>query len=118
MSNLANNMKAVAKNQDQTQKDRFARADSAPPLFDTTAAIPPKEGKGKVEKVERNSFSFPKSDHDLINSIYERCLDHRKVVTNSEIVRAAIRAFSQLSNEEIIKAIEGLEKVKAGRKSK
>jgi|GEM_PF-547757 hypothetical protein len=69
----------------------------------------------KKEKVIRDSFTLPSGDYELIATIRQRCLNSAVNATKSEVIRAGLHILQSLSNEELIRAIESLEKVKTGR---
>lgn len=69
----------------------------------------------KKDKVIRDSFTLPSGDYELIAIIRQRCLESAVNATKSEVVRAGLHILQSLSDEELIGAIESLEKVKTGR---
>lgn len=69
----------------------------------------------KKQKVIRDSFTLPSGDYELIASIRQRCLKSAVNATKSEVIRAGLHILQSLSDEELIRAIESLEKVKTGR---
>lgn len=69
----------------------------------------------KKEKVIRDSFTLPSDDYELIATIRQRCLKSAVNATKSEVIRAGLHILQSLSDEELIRAIESLEKVKTGR---
>lgn len=69
----------------------------------------------KKEKVIRDSFTLPSYDYELIATIRQRCLKSAVNATKSEVIRAGLHILQSLSDEELIRAIESLEKVKTGR---
>ena len=75
----------------------------------TPAEIPAKK-KPALEKVVRDAFSMPASDHRLITEL--RVLMTRSDGTQlnkSEVVRAALRAFRRLPDAEIRRAAAEIE---------
>ncbi|MHC5818010.1 MAG: hypothetical protein ACYT04_19470 [Nostoc sp.] len=69
----------------------------------------------KKEKVIRDSFTLPSGDYELIATIRQRCLKSAVNATKSEVIRAGLHILQSLSDKELIRAIESLEKVKTGR---
>ncbi|MBD0262480.1 MAG: hypothetical protein ICV78_07045 [Tolypothrix sp. Co-bin9] len=67
------------------------------------------------EKVIRDSFTLPSGDYELIATIRHRCLNSAVNATKSEVIRAGLHVLLSLSDEDLISAIESLEKVKTGR---
>ncbi|MBD2596037.1 hypothetical protein H6G74_17140 [Nostoc spongiaeforme FACHB-130] len=71
----------------------------------------------QLQKVIRDSFTLPSGDYELITTIRQRCLNSAVNVTKSEVVRAGLHILQSLSDEELVQAINSLEKVKTGRPS-
>lgn len=69
-----------------------------------------------VERVVRDSFTLPQSDYDLISLARERCLGQGVNVTKSEVIRAGLQVLRDLGDEELLRVVGGLVKVKTGRK--
>lgn len=67
------------------------------------------------EKVIRDSFTLPSGDYELIAAIRQRCLNSALNATKSEVIRAGLHILMSLSDEDLVNAIENLEKVKTGR---
>jgi Arc/MetJ-type ribon-helix-helix transcriptional regulator len=95
--------------------DRFARADA---VLETS-------GAGKAEntdtaaiehqRVLRDSFSLPASDYALIGTLRERALKAGVHANKSELVRAGLRMLLEMREDEFIRAVERIEKIKTGR---
>jgi len=69
------------------------------------------------EKVIRDSFTLPSKDYELIAAIRQRYLGLAVNATKSEVIRAGLHILQSLSDEELVQAIDSLEKVKTGRPS-
>lgn len=122
--------------------DRFAKADAAtgfarpnpaatepvapptvaPPPLPAVQATPaaqastPGRGAGKA-KVIRDGFSMPASDYELIDEIQRRLIRREIVATKSQVLRAAIRRFVKLSDDQIVKLIADVDRLKPGPKA-
>lgn len=98
----------------ETVRDRFEKAESLlknkSSQVDPSADAPPPK-----EKVIRDSFTLPSKDYELIATIRQRCLKLATNVNKSEVIRAGLHILESLSDEELLQAIERLEKVKTGR---
>jgi hypothetical protein len=106
-----------------TPEDRFSRADAfldrgtapiapnAAPAAMAPAAPPP-----PAKTVIRDSFSFPEEDYALIASLQNRLLALRRMTTKSEILRAGLKALQGMGDDELVVAIERVERLKVGRK--
>lgn len=76
-----------------------------------------KEQEEKREAVIRDSFTMPQDDYTLIAQVRERALSVGVSVTKAEILRAALKTFSNLKDAELIDTLASLDKVKTGRPS-
>jgi hypothetical protein len=87
--------------------DRFEKADN---LFI-------KEFKPEYEKINviRDTFTLPEKDYDLIGYCKNKLLQNKISTTKSEIIRAGLIILSGLTNNELINAINHVEKIKTGR---
>lgn len=97
------------KTEEQALEARFEKADA---LFETKqqrAAAP------APERVIRDSFTLPAADYQLIGELRTRCLRLATNATKSELIRAGLHALQQMPNEELLKLIQNLPKVKIGR---
>ncbi|MGF1485921.1 MAG: hypothetical protein ACFBSE_02290 [Prochloraceae cyanobacterium] len=110
LSALSDSIEAEA----EVVKTKFDRADAyfndSQPTNQTTQKDFPKHSK-----VIRDSFTFPEIDHNLIADLRSRCLKIATVANKSEILRAGLTLLSQLSDRELVAAIEQLPKIKTGR---
>ena len=85
-----------------------------------------KVGKqGKAKKVEpkkakliRDSFTFPEPDYLLLSVLKQRALAARREIKKSELLRAGLKALNAMPDEELFKALDGVERIKTGRPSK
>lgn len=108
---------------------RAAPAKSAKPLAVTDKPAPVKssakvgeakevnESKhpAKKPKLVRDSFTFPAADYALIGSLKQRSLKAGHEVKKSELLRAGLAALSELSDPALLKALQGIDRLKPGR---
>lgn len=73
--------------------------------------------KPQDQKVVHDAFTMLSGDVELIKEIKKRCVSFDIDANKSLVVRAALRALSQLSKEEIKTIISNLPSVKKGRPS-
>ncbi|PSB03116.1 hypothetical protein [Merismopedia glauca] len=97
-----------------TTADRFEQAEAF--FEDNLPTLPSSKADSKTQV--RDSFTFPLEDHELIEKIINRCLKQAVSVNKSETLRAALRLLHSLSDEELIKAFSGIERIKTGRPPK
>jgi hypothetical protein len=110
--------------EDEAVRNRFEKAESLLEKTHPTSSQPTDFKQplsedalqpGKKEKVIRDSFTLPSGDYELITTIRQRCLNSAVNATKSEVIRAGLHILQSLSDEELVRAIESLEKVKTGR---
>lgn len=113
---LGEAMSSSLRSEKSSVEKRFEKADRLFPggASEKTPTVKPVP----VERVIRDNYSMPQSDHEMISGLRERCLKLRMSVTKSEILRAGLHALDSLSDQELKKVIESLEKLKPGRRSK
>lgn len=70
------------------------------------------------QKLVRDSFTMPRADFSLINSLKERALTFRRPTKKSELLRAGLHALSTLPDAKLKLVLEGLVPLKAGRPKK
>jgi hypothetical protein len=78
------------------------------------AASDAKKPQMKV-KLVRDSFTLPEVDHDLIKQCKKAAIAGGRETKKSEVVRAAIRAFSELSTAQQLAAYAKLQSIAVGR---
>lgn len=117
--------------------DRFAKADSvllamkpdgATAVVEAPVEVPPKEApvstpseahpqeSPKVDAVVRDTFSMPAGDHALIEQLRVRAAKQGRNTNKSEVIRAGLKALSGVPADQLVALLEGLERVKPGRK--
>ncbi len=72
----------------------------------------------KKPKLVRDSFTFPESDYALIAELKQRALAAGCEAKKSEVLRAALVVLSGLSEQDLVNAINGIDKLKPGRPAK
>ena len=89
-----------------------------PPANDKSRKKPAKKAKAekvKAEKVVRDSFTMPKSDYALIDTLKKKCLASGVAVKKSELLRAGLAALHGMLGESLLVAVKDLAQVKTGR---
>lgn len=66
-------------------------------------------------KVVRDSFSMPEAEYRTVATVQKRMIKKEKVVSKSEIVRAAFTLLDKLSDKELVELFDSLRKVRPGR---
>lgn len=120
-------LSASLKAEDEAVKSRFEKAesllgersqpsdlpDNSPPA--SSPVLPDIRAQPKKERVIRDSFTLPSGDYDLIAATRKRCLGSAVNVTKSEVIRAGLHALMEMSEEDLVRLVSSLEKVKTGR---
>jgi hypothetical protein len=77
-----------------------------------------KAKKASKKKVMRDSFTMPQSEYQKIADIKAICLKAGMHVKKSEVLRAGLKALSDLNATQMKRALSELEKIKTGRPKK
>jgi Arc/MetJ-type ribon-helix-helix transcriptional regulator len=130
-------LRKTVTNQKDVIDDRFAKADSVlltmklelPPAPKTSEAPSSASSSEKVidvgpplapskgdAMVIRDTFSMPPDDHKLIEQLRVRAAREGRNTNKSEVIRAGLRALDSLQSAQLVELLEGLERVKPGRK--
>ena len=92
----------------QALEQRFNAADRQ---TSTAAAVPAPRSPGGVI---RASFSFPPNDHQLLDTLQERCLASGFFATKSELVRAGLHVLMELPDDGFARALSRVETLRRG----
>lgn len=83
---------------------------SQPECGDESATSAPRNATGVV----RDTFSMPPADNELIDTLRARAARLGRIRYRSEIVRAALRSLAALDEENMIAAVDAVERVEQG----
>ena len=89
-----------------------------PAVSSVAAPVGKKKSVGKKNKPVRDSFTMPEQEYARIAELKERVLRAGLAVKKSELLRAGLVTLSQLSDEQLKKALQALDKIKTGRPAK
>lgn len=83
----------------------------------------PKAGKDAVQrsqkiKMVRDGFTFPEAEHKRLVEMKKRLIELGTEVKKGELVRAGLVMLASLDNEQLMKAVSGVQKLKTGRPKK
>ena len=93
-------------------KNRFAIADT---IFETDT----KEVFPKLQKpVIRKSVSFPEETLVSIDTIKDRALNKKIILSDSEVVRLGVQMVFELQEEELYKKAGDIKRISSGRPKK
>lgn len=74
--------------------------------------------KEKREKVVRDSFSMPASEHRRIKALREQLGQAGKLSSKSEVLRAGLFLLGERSSEELVALLDGLPPVTKAKRTK
>lgn len=74
-----------------------------------------KAKKDRKAKLIRDSFKFPEEEYLAFEALKSRCLAKGYVAKKSELVRAGLLALAAMTDEELLKSVSAVEKLKTGR---
>jgi hypothetical protein len=97
------------------KKPTANRAPAKPPAVAKKAMTSDAKKSQPKVKLVRDSFTLPEVDHDLIKQCKKAAIVSGRETKKSEVVRAAIRAFSELSTAQQLAAYAKLQSIAVGR---
>ena len=93
---------------------------AAPKAAAKPAAKPaaPKVEKAKKPKMVRDSFTIPKNEYDVLDSLKQRALQLGNPVKKTELIRAGMKAIAALGDAAFKAALAAVPSLKTGRPAK
>lgn len=79
---------------------------------------PVKEVKAKKPKLVRDSFTIPKDEYAVIDSLKDRAIGLSHPVKKSELLRAGLKLLAGLSDAALRTALQSVPSIKTGRPTK
>ena len=104
--------KAEAKKAPAAKK---AVAPKAPKATAASVAKASKEIKAKKPKLVRDSFTIPKDEYAVIETLKQRAATLAQPVKKSELLRAGLKALAGLSDAALRSALQAVPSIKTGR---
>lgn len=94
-----------------------AAAEKAPASKPATATKPAKatEPKGKKPKLVRDSFTIPKDEYTVLDTLKDRATALAHPVKKSELLRAGLKVLAGLSDSALRSALQAVPSIKTGR---
>lgn len=100
-----------------------AAAEKAPASKPATATKPAKavaavkatEPKGKKPKLVRDSFTIPKDEYAVLDTLKDRATALAHPVKKSELLRAGLKVLAGLSDSALRSALQAVPSIKTGR---
>jgi len=72
----------------------------------------------KQDKVVRDSFSMPKSEHASLKDLRSALARKGRICTKSELLRAGVQLVTAMKPAELLQLIDGLAPVAKGKRKK
>jgi len=66
-------------------------------------------------KLVRDSFTIPKAEYAVLDSLKVRCVNLKRPVKKSELLRAGIGALNGMSDKALLAAVNAVPSLKTGR---
>ncbi len=66
-------------------------------------------------KLVRDSFTIPKTEYVVLDSLKVRAADLKRPTKKSELIRAGIAVLKKMSDKEFLAAVNGVQSLKTGR---
>lgn len=109
-------VRATVTQQDMALVDRFDKADSI--LLKAPEAASEPMPRPQKSSVIRDTFSMPPNDYARIEELRIMAnKEGRSSTSKSEVVRAGLQALGLLNGQQLVEALNRLEKLVPGRKS-
>ena len=112
--------KSVATKKSTAKKTAVKKA-SAPPVTTkktAKASATVQATKVKKAKLVRDSFTIPKNEYVVIDSLKKRAIASGQAVKKSELLRAGIKALAAMSEIQFKAALSNVPPIKTGRPKK
>ncbi len=104
--------------EEQAVKGKYAKFDKAETALakkeSSVSNEHPVNGDGKVI---RDSFTMPMTDYELIEPLKKRCMKAGISANKSELLRAGLRALTEMSDRDLLQLLERQVRVKPGRRA-
>ena len=99
-------------------KQTTAQTPTVKPIAATQGVAAPKLLKEKKVKLVRDSFTIPKPEYLVLDSLKARALVLSQAVKKSELLRAGIKALAAMNDTQFLASIKAVPALKSGRPSK
>ena len=112
--------KSVATKKATAKKTAVKKASAPPATTKKTAKASATVQATKVKKAKlvRDSFTIPKSEYVVIDSLKKRAITSGQAVKKSELLRAGIKALAAMSDIQFKAALSNVPPIKTGRPKK
>lgn len=94
-----------------------ARSPAVKPMKTAPVAAPPALASKPKHKLVRDSFTIPKVEYAVLESLKGRAANLARPVKKSELLRAGISALNAMSDKAFLAAMNGVPSLKTGRPS-
>lgn len=91
------------------------KAAPAKPAAKAAASAAPAQGKPAKPKLVRDSFTIPKSEYAVLDTLKLRAARLARPAKKSELLRAGIKALAAMNDAAFLKVLESVPAIKTGR---
>jgi hypothetical protein len=109
---------AVAKKAPPRKAPVAKHAAPAPQPAAQKVAVPAEPAKPKKPKLVRDSFTIPKGEYTVLESLKQRSVDLGQTARKSELLRAGIKALAAMPDQAFKAALAAVPAIKTGRPGK
>lgn len=88
---------------------------AAKPAAKAAASAAPAQGKPAKPKLVRDSFTIPKSEYAVLDTLKLRAARLARPAKKSELLRAGIKALAAMNDAAFLKVLESVPAIKTGR---
>ena len=79
------------------------------------AVKPPGEAPRRREKLVRDSFTIPKGEYAVLDSLKQRAVGLARPAKKSELLRAGVKALAAMNDAALLAALQAVPAIKTGR---
>jgi hypothetical protein len=110
--------KTVARPAAKSTAKPATKAVAKPASKSVVKAAPAKPAKPKKPKMVRDSFTFPKLEYAVLDTLKLRAAKLGKPVKKTELLRAGLKAIAAMSDSALLAALQAVPSLKTGRPAK
>ncbi|KQR55738.1 hypothetical protein ASF94_02070 [Acidovorax sp. Leaf160] len=99
----------------RAKRQAAATPPAAAPAAAKPSAAEEKAAKAKKPKLVRDSFTIPKEEYAVIESLKQRSGQLAQTTKKSELLRAGLKLLATLSDDALLRALQAVPSIKTGR---
>ena len=91
------------------------KAAEKPVVKSAQKPAPTKPAKSKKPKMVRDSFTFPKAEYEVLDTLKLRAAKLGKPAKKTEVLRAGLKAIASMTDAALLAALQAVPSLKTGR---